>query len=206
MLSGLDTAWVTNTSNGLHSHGHPQWRMVQLETSKLLELGCVLPATILPHFQMYRWAFVGGKNEGVDGEMNGHAEGESGPSIFVPHVSRIARLMDFRYKTNSPKDKMKATTRGSCGGGASANGGGGVVGGGSAETTLIVVKKTEHLVLKCQTIANLQDLYPFFSTIGTSWVLFSGDAEKDIANCLAEIEQVLAADFLEKMPTIGSAR
>lgn len=52
MLSGLDTAWVTNTNNGLHSHGHPHWRMVQLETAKLLELGCVLPATILPHFQM----------------------------------------------------------------------------------------------------------------------------------------------------------
>lgn len=52
MLSGLDTAWVTNTNNGLYSYGHPHWRMVQLETAKLLELGCVLPATILPHFQM----------------------------------------------------------------------------------------------------------------------------------------------------------
>lgn len=52
MLSGLDTAWVTNTNNGLHAHGHPSWRNVQLETAKLLELGCVLPATILPHFQV----------------------------------------------------------------------------------------------------------------------------------------------------------
>lgn len=53
MLSGLDSQWVTNSNNGLHSHGHPHWRMVQLETAKLLELGCVLPATNLPHFQMY---------------------------------------------------------------------------------------------------------------------------------------------------------
>lgn len=52
MLSGLDSNWVTNSNNGLHSHGHPNWRMVQLETAKLLELGCVLPATFLPHFQM----------------------------------------------------------------------------------------------------------------------------------------------------------
>lgn len=52
MLSGLDSVWVTNSNNGLHSHGHPNWRMVQLETAKLLELGCVLPATFLPHFQM----------------------------------------------------------------------------------------------------------------------------------------------------------
>lgn len=52
MLSGLDSSWITNSSNGLHSHGHPHWRMVQLETAKLLELGCVLPATNLPHFQM----------------------------------------------------------------------------------------------------------------------------------------------------------
>lgn len=52
VLSGLNSQWVTNSSNGLHSTGHPQWRMVQLETAKLLELGCVLPATNLPHFQM----------------------------------------------------------------------------------------------------------------------------------------------------------
>lgn len=103
MLSGLDSNWVTNSNNGLHSHGHPNWRMVQLETAKLLELGCVLPATFLPHFQMYRWAFVGGQNDLSEADaVNGEIDLENPISVFVPHVTRIARLMDFRYTTHSP--------------------------------------------------------------------------------------------------------
>lgn len=122
MLSGLDTAWVTNTNNGLHAHGHPSWRNVQLETAKLLELGCVLPATILPHFQvrnilnywsrlvfnffiqqMYRWAFVGSQNDYCSNDIVNGGEQESTPmSRFVPHVTRIAQLMDLRYTSHSP--------------------------------------------------------------------------------------------------------
>uniref|UniRef100_A0A182SUM3 DOP1-like C-terminal domain-containing protein n=1 Tax=Anopheles maculatus TaxID=74869 RepID=A0A182SUM3_9DIPT len=98
MLSGLDTAWVTNTSNGLYSYGHPHWRMVQLETAKLLELGCVLPATILPHFQMYRWAFVSSQNENLH-KTGGYDEKKM---AFIPHVSRISQLMDLRYTSHSP--------------------------------------------------------------------------------------------------------
>lgn len=102
MLSALDTQWVTNSSNGLHAHGHPHWRMVQLETAKLLELGCVLPAVNLPHFQMYRWAFVRSQYDWCTipgGVVNGDA---SSMPVFVPHVTRIARLMDLRYTTHSP--------------------------------------------------------------------------------------------------------
>ncbi|XP_053672469.1 protein dopey-1 homolog [Anopheles nili] len=106
MLSGLDTAWVTNTSNGLYSYGHPHWRMVQLETAKLLELGCVLPATILPHFQMYRWAFVSSQNENLH-KSCGFDEKKM---AFIPHVSRISQLMDLRYTSHSPKTQ---TTKGS---------------------------------------------------------------------------------------------
>lgn len=105
MLSGLDTAWVTNTNNGLHAHGHPSWRNVQLETAKLLELGCVLPATNLPHFQMYRWAFVGSQHDYCSSDIvNGHDnETQSAPmSKFIPHVTRIALLMDLRYTNHSP--------------------------------------------------------------------------------------------------------
>lgn len=109
MLSALDTQWVTNSNNGLQSHGHPHWRMVQLETAKLLELGCVLPAVNLPHFQMYRWAFVrsqfdwcgiGMTNGGL--ETSSHLSSNSTQQVFIPHVTRIAQLMDLRYVSHSP--------------------------------------------------------------------------------------------------------
>ncbi|XP_035794385.1 protein dopey-1 homolog isoform X1 [Anopheles albimanus] len=165
MLSGLDTAWVTNTSNGLYSYGHPHWRMVQLETAKLLELGCVLPATILPHFQMYRWAFVSSQNENFH-KCGGYDEKTV---AFIPHVSRISQLMDLRYTSHSPKTQ---TTKGS------------------------------HIMLTCQSINTLQDLYGFFSTLSMRWPshISYSDTEKDTKQCLEEVEHVLALDFLEKIP------
>ncbi|XP_052898848.1 protein dopey-1 homolog isoform X2 [Anopheles moucheti] len=166
MLSGLDTAWVTNTSNGLYSYGHPHWRMVQLETAKLLELGCVLPATILPHFQMYRWAFVSSQNENLH-KIGGYDEKKM---AFIPHVSRISQLMDLRYTSHSPKTQ---TTKG------------------------------KHIMLTCQSINTLQDLYGFFSTLSMRWPshISYSDTEKDTKQCLEEVEYVLALDFLEKIPS-----
>lgn len=100
MLSGLDTAWISNSNNGL-SHSHPSWRNVQLETAKLLELGCILPATNLPHFQMYRWAFVGSQHDYFSADIVDH--GDAAPVCkFIPHVTRIAQLMDLRYTNHSP--------------------------------------------------------------------------------------------------------
>lgn len=98
MLSGLDTAWVTNSNNGVNSQNHASWRMVQLETAKLLELGCVLPASSLPHFQMYRWAFVGSQHDQLSKDLSNKTEKDS-PQFykFVPHITRIAQLMDIRY-------------------------------------------------------------------------------------------------------------
>ncbi|XP_035911757.1 protein dopey-1 homolog isoform X2 [Anopheles stephensi] len=166
MLSGLDTAWVTNTSNGLYSYGHPHWRMVQLETAKLLELGCVLPATILPHFQMYRWAFVSSQNENLH-KTGGYDEKKM---AFIPHVSRISQLMDLRYTSHSPKTQ---TTKG------------------------------KHIMLTCQSINTLQDLYGFFSTLSMRWPshISYSDTDKDTKQCLEEVELVLALDFLEKIPS-----
>ncbi|XP_053683170.1 protein dopey-1 homolog isoform X2 [Sabethes cyaneus] len=167
MLSGLDTAWVTNTNNGLYSCGHPHWRMVQLETAKLLELGCVLPATVLPHFQMYRWAFVSSQNEMF---LKPGSCDDARRVAFIPHVTRISQLMDFRYTSHSPKPQ---TNKGS------------------------------HIMLTCQSINTLQDLYSFFSTLSMRWpshISYTADTEKDTRSCLEEIEQVLALDFLEKMP------
>ena len=102
MLSGLDTAWIANTNNGLNAQNHSSWRMVQLETAKLLELGCVLPASSLPHFQMYRWAFVGSQHEQTSNDAAVDIEKEI-PQFckFIPHVTRIAHLMNFRYNSKS---------------------------------------------------------------------------------------------------------
>lgn len=104
MLSGLDTAWISNSHNGLSAHNHPSWRNVQLETAKLLELGCTLPAKNLPHFQMYRWAFVGSQHDYFSTDIvDGNDSPDSLPvSKFIPHVTRIAQLMDLRYTNHSP--------------------------------------------------------------------------------------------------------
>lgn len=195
MLSGLDTAWVTNTNNGLHAHGHPSWRNVQLETAKLLELGCVLPATILPHFQMYRWAFVGSQHDYCSTDIvNGNEHDAQPLSKFIPHVTRIAQLMDFRYTSHSPVCSTQsdgfATNFNSI----------------SLTQTNNNTLKGSHLVLTCQSIANLQDLYGFFSTLCIRWPNshhFNANPEKDVKNIMAEIEQVLSLDFLEKLPTSG---
>lgn len=102
MLSGLDTAWITNTNNGLNTQNHSSWRMVQLETAKLLELGCVLPASSLPHFQMYRWAFVGSQHDQYSVDVVSEVEKDNSQYCkFIPHITRIAQLMDFRYNSQS---------------------------------------------------------------------------------------------------------
>ena len=64
--------------------------------------------------------------------------------------------------------------------------------------------KGSHLVLTCQSINNLQDLYGFFSTLCIRWPNshhFNANPEKDVKNIMMEIEQVLSLDFLEKLPT-----
>lgn len=191
----------------LNQHHLNHWRTVQLETSKLLELGCVLPATNLPHFQMYRWAFVGSQYDlmcysgsataaaAADGTTNGSGhlvDVLHSPSVFIPHVQRIARLMDLRFTTHSPvglhapnSARIRPNRI-------------------SVPFTPQTARATKgtFLTLTCQTIADLQDLYAFYSTLGAFWPPANFDtAERDVAKCLAEIETVLAADFLERMPS-----
>ncbi|XP_050425290.1 protein dopey-1 homolog isoform X2 [Adelges cooleyi] len=88
LLSGLDWTWVVNSNNGLHATGNPQWLQLQLAAVKLLSVAIQLPADILPQFQMYKWAFVG-RPEFTPNEQNSVE--------FVPHVMRIARIMDSKY-------------------------------------------------------------------------------------------------------------
>ncbi|KAK3917430.1 Protein dopey-1-like protein [Frankliniella fusca] len=111
LVSGLDLAWMSDRSNGLDARGHPHWLQLQLAAAHLLHLALQLPAHRLPQFQMYRWAFVGSSevssmnnnNASVMGCMNSNStsasDDESGRSLqFIPHVSRIARLMDSKYE------------------------------------------------------------------------------------------------------------
>ncbi|KAG5900653.1 hypothetical protein JTB14_005924 [Gonioctena quinquepunctata] len=89
LMSSLDASWATNSNNGLHALGHPHWLRLQLSTAKLLDLSLLLPATTLPQFQMYRWAFVGDELLRRDDPFS--------QVSFLPHVVRIADLMDKKY-------------------------------------------------------------------------------------------------------------
>ncbi|KOC60909.1 Protein dopey-1 like protein [Habropoda laboriosa] len=99
LLSALDSSWAVNANNGLQAHGHPHWLQLQLAAAKLLDLALLLPAHRLPQFQMYRWAFVG---DSAAGSM----ENNNLSSDFVPHITRIAKLMDNKYKQGT--SSMKA--------------------------------------------------------------------------------------------------
>ncbi|XP_031358362.1 protein dopey-1 homolog isoform X3 [Photinus pyralis] len=91
LLTALDASWTTNSNNGLHALGHPHWLRLQLSTAKLLDLALLLPATSLPQFQMYRWAFVG------DRLPHTTSLAAQEMPIFTPHVTRIANLMDQKF-------------------------------------------------------------------------------------------------------------
>ncbi|KAH8337030.1 hypothetical protein KR059_012144 [Drosophila kikkawai] len=183
MPSGIDVSWssASTASNGYSSQTPMQhWRSVQLEACKLLELGCVLPATKLPHFQMYRWAFVGTEFDVHEEEVrlpNGSLENLAmlPSALYVPHVRRLVRLMDMKYTTQSP---------------------------------LLQRPSNRHLMLHFQQLQSLQELYAFFSTLGFNCPQPRNfaDTEQDVANCLQEIEEVLANDFLEKLPSITTPR
>lgn len=207
IISGMDSPWA-NPSNGVINPTHlTQWRMVQLEATKLLELGCVLPATNLPHFQMYRWAFVGSQYDtcGIADITNGHATADTEAwsptsSSFIPHVRRITRLMDLRFTTHSPVIETNETEN---------------IQIPDEKEELLTMQfddlqkqrftKGKYLTLTCQSIANLQDLYVFFATLGAIWPMHDYDSvEKNVTECLAEIETILSADFLEKMPSTPS--
>ncbi|XP_033225159.1 protein dopey-1 homolog isoform X2 [Belonocnema kinseyi] len=91
LLSALDASWAVNANNGLQAHGHPHWLQLQLAAAKLLDLALLLPAHRLPQFQMYKWAFVG--DAAAIGTENNNLS-----SDFVPHITRIAKLMDNKFQ------------------------------------------------------------------------------------------------------------
>jgi len=110
-VSTLDSTWVAAAANaagpglglGLQAHNSPAWLSVYLAVSKLLDQAVALPASLLPQFQMYRWAFV---REGSCAEEveNGHGPGVSPFQVqdFVPHIARIARLLEAKLGREIP--------------------------------------------------------------------------------------------------------
>ncbi|KAB7504316.1 Protein dopey-1-like protein [Armadillidium nasatum] len=97
-LSTLDSRWVLSTQNGLHAHNNPAWLSLYFAACKLLDLMVALPASCLPQFQMYRWAFVGTEKTNPNEDVETKVENMSGYLLqsceFVPHIVRITRLMN----------------------------------------------------------------------------------------------------------------
>ena len=62
-----------------------------------------LPASLLPQFQMYRWAFV---REGATTSNNNNAATANNNNglqqqDFVPHIARIAKLLENKVAVRS---------------------------------------------------------------------------------------------------------
>ncbi|XP_035686504.1 protein dopey-1-like isoform X1 [Branchiostoma floridae] len=93
-ISGIDGGWAYVEGNGLcvNPTSNPHWLRVFLATCKLLDLALALPSDLLPHFQLYRWAFVG--EAGVYSTKHSQrqeraVEGDD----FTPHLVRLTRLL-----------------------------------------------------------------------------------------------------------------
>ena len=118
-MSTLDSAWVMTAGyDGLAAHNSPAWMSLYLAVCKLLDLALVLPAHVLPQFQMYRWAFVseGGSEAATNiaaaatataaasvhnGDLSVDRISQDGQQQhmhlpqqdFVPYVVRVAKLL-----------------------------------------------------------------------------------------------------------------
>ena len=120
-MSTLDSAWVMTAGyDGLAAHNSPAWMSLYLAVCKLLDLALVLPAHVLPQFQMYRWAFVseGGSEAATNiaaasaaataaaaasvhnGDLSVDRISQDGQQHmhlpqqdFVPYVVRVAKLL-----------------------------------------------------------------------------------------------------------------
>ncbi|XP_018014100.1 protein dopey-1 isoform X2 [Hyalella azteca] len=169
--------------NNLHQ---PAWLSLYLAACKLLDLLLALPVSLLPQFQMYRWAFVG-TSEGSAGSCGDVAvtaapaplDGPNAGADFVPHVRRIARLMALRRQSEAGSEQR------------------------SAPVSLDV--RSGHLLLgSVASIASLQDLEPFFQRLANSACelhCFSTHSSYGATQTqgLDHIERQLEASFVEPL-------
>jgi len=194
-LSTLDSSWVAAATTagvglGLSAHNSPAWQNVYLGVCKLLDQAAALPATLLPQFQMYRWAFV---REGTSCNNNNSSKtssatttdttpptnsGPSGPSLqqhdFVPHIPRIAKLLESKVGHRIPPRPIVAG----------------------------------EPLLTMRTIESLVELGPWFSTLSlalTRQQTRSQQGQGAHRSPVATLERIIQLDFLETLSQNGSS-
>ncbi|XP_030749093.1 protein dopey-1 homolog isoform X2 [Sitophilus oryzae] len=174
LMSTLDASWATNSNNGLHALGHPHWLKLQLSTAKLLDLALLLPATTLPQFQMYRWAFVGDDLIRKSGTPH--------TASFTPHVVRIAELMDRKYADTHigilpMKRNELLLTRNS-------------------------ISQLEDLHSFFKTLSSCSNRHrsECSKTVTTDNLFTDRQSDKKLDMILEKIDRVVEADFLDKIP------
>ncbi|KAL7632631.1 UNVERIFIED_CONTAM: hypothetical protein RMT77_017069 [Armadillidium vulgare] len=187
-LSTLDSRWVLSTQNGLHAHNNPAWLSLYFAACKLLDLMVALPASCLPQFQMYRWAFVGTEKTNPNEDVETKVENMSGYLLqsceFVPHIVRITRLMNQKFRRENPQSSPP-----------------------------VLQHEAGKLLLTNVTVASIMDLYGFFNTLTKSGPLiyesallnaprsspYSGPYITSLSTetCLKHIEMEVEQDFLE---------
>ncbi|XP_066256222.1 protein dopey-1 homolog isoform X2 [Euwallacea similis] len=174
LLSSLDASWATNSSNGLHALGHPHWLRLQLAAAKLLDLALLLPATTLPQFQMYRWAFVGD-------DLN--SKFPSTDHIgFTPHVVRIASQMDEKF-ADAQIDVLPMKRN-------------------ELLLTMNGISKLRDLHSFFKTLSSCSDRHRSECTKSmTSDNLFTDrQSDKQLDMILEKIDKVVEGDFLDRIP------
>lgn len=175
LLSALDSSWATNSNNGLHALGHPHWLRLQLATAKLLDLALLLPATSLPQFQMYRWAFVGDSLSHV----TIHATQDM--PTFTPHVTRIANLMDQRF-TDTQIETLPTK---------------------QSELLLNVSNinhlKDLHCFFKTLSLCSNRHRTECNATVSNDYNLHDKQTDKKLNILLEKIDKVIEMDFLDKL-------
>ena len=189
-LGALDSTWVTHSANGLQNLTNPAWMQLYLSTCKLLHLALALPATRLPQFQMYRWAFVG-DDRGSDRASDDNGDGDistSSRSIqqqvtpnFVPYLTRIYRLLRAKIPESAPSSAADDDSK-------------------SKKS----FRRLEDLVLPSPgEVKSLMDLLPFFRAVDerppTSFSSSSGRHDSAVVSAM---ESLLERDFLEPIPLV----
>ncbi|XP_021360674.1 protein dopey-1-like isoform X2 [Mizuhopecten yessoensis] len=109
-IAALDSTWA-HFGNGLNAHNNPSWLQLYLSVCKLLDLALALPAGVVPQFQLYRWAFIGGAaagNQEEDENKENSKDEKKGKRkvhqarTFVPHIIRLTKLINDRTRGALP--------------------------------------------------------------------------------------------------------
>ncbi|XP_049819768.1 protein dopey-1 homolog isoform X3 [Aethina tumida] len=169
----VNNSWATNSSNGLHALGHPHYLRLQLSTAKLLDLALLLPATTLPQFQMYRWAFVGDDLDRLN---------QSNQISFTPHVHRIAELMEKRF-TDTPIETLPLKRNELL-----------------LKMNTITQLKDLHGFFKTLSLCSNRHRTECSRVISNDYTLSDRQSDRKLDLILEKIDKVIEEDFLDRIP------